>query len=145
MTFDQIRTVKGGLECEWAHVDWYYQHPKHPESGSFASEADLLQKLESGGYYDMIHQEDLEEEAMQEAAHAANAAGTFAHRLSPAEYKTYLAYREFLRRKNYVYEFNAIQFKRYPEDIYNALVEAKAWSPGAPRVETDLDKLGYLG
>jgi len=56
-----------------------------------------------------------------------------------------LALREYLRKRNIVYELMPIKFVEYPEDVYNALVKAQAWSPHVPRTETDPDKLGLLG
>ena len=136
LPFDQMRTINGGLDAEWAHTRWYFEHPKCDEVG-FASEADMMSKLQSGGYYEMIDPELLEEEALNEDAKD--------YGLHPQTYRHRLALREYLRKKNFVYELMPIRFVEYPEEVYAALVKAKAWSPHEPRMETALEKLGLLG
>jgi len=152
--FNSIRHVEGGDHAEWERVKYHFRHPRHKFGTD--NEMAMLKKLKDGGYYDRIDNEidvtgAVIDPTLKSETHGKKGLEHYAKKYGVLEAKVmdHLAVREWLREENKKMTLVGVKpcdgDRGYDERVYEALVQAQAWSPTVPRVETDPLLLGPLG
>jgi hypothetical protein len=137
-----FRQMKGVGQAQWSRVEWLMLHPnrigipghwnqRDGEVSTFRSQEHLLKHLREHGYYREADKDDGE--------------GVDRTALE----RDHFALLRYLEDENPLYWRQRVQFKRYDENLYAALVAerrcvAKDKHGNDITIETDVEKLGYV-